>query len=253
MSVTMQLLRVFRVDQQIRGLQSRLKTAQRFLDTQERQLNDLSTRHASLQSQIRQLSASAANIEGEANQLQLRIDSLREKMNTSRTNKEYQALLVEVNTLKIDKGKLDEEALGLMAKIEELRAEAAQLESQMSERKGIRSVAATERDQRSGEIQDRLTELQKQREAIVAQVPADALALYNERLRKFGDDDEGVMAAIELHDVRRHEFTCSACQTHLPVQTLNALLKGSLTRCASCQVILYIEEADAERLSAKQK
>lgn len=251
MSVTMQLLRVYRVDQQIRGLRSRLNAAQRFLDLQEKQLEEHSAKKAAIESQVRQMQATVANLEGEANDLQSRIDTLREQMNTSKTNKEYQALLLQVNTHKVDKGKLDEEALALMNKIEELTSQVAAIDAEMGQRKGVRSVAANERDQRSDEIKDRLSELEKQRQTIASQVPAEAMSLYNERVRKFGDDEDGVMAAIELHDARRLEFTCRSCQTHLPVQTLNALLQGSITRCASCQVILYIEDADAERLTTR--
>lgn len=253
MTVTQQLLRLFRVDQQIRGLQVRLNAAQRFLDTQEKHVAEIEAKRAAVQAQLRQLTATRVNVEGEAAAIQAKVDRLKEQMNAARTNKEYQAFLVEVNTLKVDKGKLEDEVLAALSKEEELKKQADAFDAALQERASVRKVAATDRDQRAEEIKDRLNELQSQRAAIVANVPPDALKAYRERDAKFGDTEDGVMAAIELHDARRHEFTCGACQTHLPVQILNALLKGSLTRCVSCGVILFIHDSDAERLAARQK
>ena len=100
MSVTKQLLAVFRVDKEIRGLSSRLNAAERFLGEQTRQLADISTQVSSLQAQLRQLQASANNAEGESKRIEAHINELREKMNNAQTNKEYKALLSEVNNLK---------------------------------------------------------------------------------------------------------------------------------------------------------
>jgi len=81
MSVTRQLLAVFRVDKEIRGLQSRLESAERFLGEQTRKLADIGAQGESLQAQIRQLKASTANAEGESERLKERIDELRDELN----------------------------------------------------------------------------------------------------------------------------------------------------------------------------
>ncbi|MCC5785344.1 MAG: hypothetical protein JJU33_01430 [Phycisphaerales bacterium] len=253
MSVTTKLLRLYRVDQQITGLQSRLKAAQRFLDEQERQIGGLETKRNAIDAQVRQLSATAGNLENDANSIQVRIDTLRELMNNAKTNKEYQALLVEVNTLKADKGKIDEQAIGYLEQIEKLQAELADLDSQKSDREKVKGVAATDRDQRADEIRDRLEELKKQREHLVKEVPADALAIYQDRTIRFGDDEDGVMAPIHTHDFRRHEFVCGSCMMGIPFESVLAILKEKLTPCTSCGVIMFVEEDLAEKLTTKAK
>ena len=60
MSVTRQLLAVFRVDKEISGLQSRLTSAERFLAEQTRKLAEIGAQGESLNTQIRQLKASTA-------------------------------------------------------------------------------------------------------------------------------------------------------------------------------------------------
>ncbi|MEO1511874.1 MAG: hypothetical protein AAFU70_07370, partial [Planctomycetota bacterium] len=103
MTVTDKLLRVYRVDRQIDGLKSRLRAAERFLNEQTRLLKELDTRSDSLDTQLRQLKASMADAEGEAQALDQKVTELRERMSTAANNKEYQALLTEVNTFKDQK------------------------------------------------------------------------------------------------------------------------------------------------------
>lgn len=253
MSITERLLRVFRVDQQLRGLQSRLRTAERFLDEQTRQLQQIDSRRDSIGANLRQIQAVIADQEGEMARLDARIDKLRDQMNSAKTNKEYKALLTEVNTLKVDRGKAETIALEQMTKADELRAQLKELESQRSERERLQKVASEDREKKADEIRDRLKELQAQRDACAAEVPADVLALYAAMVRQKGDE---AMAPIEELDRRRHEYTCGACQMAVPVETVSTLISGKnagapITRCVSCGSILYLEMEAAERLEGK--
>ena len=143
MDVTRKLLKVFRVDQQIRGLQSRLRGAERFLKEQVRQLADIETTRTSIQGQLRQLKASVANLELETKQIDQHIEELRDRMNQAKTNKEYKALLTEVNTFKERRGALDDNELGHLDKVEKLEA---QLAVQQAELRGETAVRALRRE-----------------------------------------------------------------------------------------------------------
>ncbi|MCA9644230.1 MAG: hypothetical protein KC492_26230, partial [Myxococcales bacterium] len=171
MDVTRKLLKVFRVDQQIRGLQSRLRGAERFLKEQVRQLADIETTRTSIQGQLRQLKASVANLELETKQIDQHIEELRDRMNQAKTNKEYKALLTEVNTFKERRGALDDNELGHLDKVEKLEAQLAELESAHAERTKMREVAEQDRQKREDEIRDRLEELKRQRAELVSDVP----------------------------------------------------------------------------------
>ena len=240
MTVTEKLLKVFLVDKQLRGLESRLRAAERFLGEQAGQIGSLSGRRDAIDGQLRQLNAKIGDHEGEIARLDERIASLREQMNTARTNKEYKAFLTEVNTLKAERGREEESALELIAKREELGAQRAQIESQMSEREKMRGAAEGDRDARANEIRERVAELRAQRAALSAEVPAVVLKDYEKLLQVHEDD---AMAVIEVQDRRRHEFTCGACMMNLPIESVNGLLShGNITHCVSCGVILYVDE-----------
>lgn len=253
MTTTARLLRVFRVDQQLKGLESRLRAAERFLKDQDSQLGQIETRRQGLESQLRQLRATIANTETEIRAFDERMASLREKMNTAQSNREYKALLTELNTIKADRDKVETAGLENMTKAEALAKEVEDLSGKRGEREKVRGVAAGERDARASEIRTRVEELRSQREHLVADVPGDALRVYNDLMAYRGDEEE-IMAVVEVTDFKRHEFNCGGCMKSIPLEGVNALLsKGSLTRCKSCGLILYLSDETVERMSAATK
>jgi predicted nucleic acid-binding Zn-ribbon protein len=240
MGVTDALVRVHRVDKQLRDLRARLRAAERFLKDQDSELGQLDAKRASLEAQLRQTEAAGAERESEAARLQARVDQLREQMNSAKTNKEYKAFLAEVNTFKADKDRVDEEELELLAKVDELKEALAGLNRQRDERSKMRGVAASDRDQRSDEIKGRVEELQAERDKLAADVPAEILGQYEALVRQLDDE---AMAPIEELDRKRHEYSCGACMMSIPVETVSELLTAGdkISRCVSCGCILYIE------------
>lgn len=238
MTVTTKLLRLYLVDKQLRGLKSRLRAAEAYLGDQDKLLATLETKAGTLQSQVRSLEATLKNDEVECQSMDERSAKLRDRMNNAQTSKEHSAFLTEISTIKADKKPIEDRMLEAMGKLEALRKELEGLEEQKSERHGVRKVATGDRDARAAEIKDRLAELQAEREVAKEDVPPPALAVYEARLA-LGVED--VMAAIEEQDRRNMDYTCASCYTHLPVERVSILLKrGDLTRCPSCEAILYI-------------
>jgi uncharacterized protein len=251
MTVTDKLLRVYRVDRQIDGLKGRLRVAERFLNEQLRTLDDLSARAAALDTQLRQMKASMADAEGEAEALDAKVNELRERMGNAANNREYQALLTEVNTFKDQKTAAENRAVSLLEQIESITTERSGLVEQIAEREKMRAVAITDRGAREAEIADKLGALEHERSALIEDVPNHVLGTYVELVDRLGDE---AMAPIEIQDRKRHEFTCGACMMSVPIESMNALLgHGNLTTCVSCGAIMYLDEATRERMTVTPK
>jgi len=251
MTVTDSLLRVFRVDQQITGLRARLRAAERFLNEQVGHLDQIGSQRAANESQIKQLTAAAADAEGEAARIETHIAELRERMNNAATNKEYKALLTEMNTFKEQKNEQETKAVDMLEKLEGLNARQAELESAAGEREKVRGVAEGDRVAREAEIRERLGELEAERATLLADVPSSVLSTYDELVERLEDE---AMAPIEVQDRKRHEFTCGACMMSLPIESMSALLShGSLTLCVSCGCILYLDESTREAMTVTKK
>ncbi|RMH13971.1 MAG: hypothetical protein D6695_02505 [Planctomycetota bacterium] len=246
MHVTQQLLKVFRVDQQIQGLEGRLKSAERFLDEQVRQLAKIESTRATIEGQLRQLRASIANIEGETSQIDEHIAELRERMNSAKTNKEYKALLTEVNTFKERRNALDESELEHLDKVEKLEAQLSELEASHEAREKMRTVAEQDRGKRAEEIRDRLEALKAERAKLASEVPADALDVYE---RLFEERGEDAMAPLVVVDRKRHEYICGSSMMSVPMETAMSLMSGKLTLSPNDGCILYLTEEAAEALA----
>lgn len=250
MSVTKQLLDLFRVDKQLRGLTSRLEAAERFYNAQASQLADLHKQRGTLEAQLRQLKASIANEDGEAARLDARISTIREQMNSAKTAKEYNAFLTELNNYKAEKQAAEDREIEAMQRAEEIEKQLATLRTQVAERQKIVTAAQADRDQKAADIKDRVTELTAQRQQVASTIPPRELKAFEELVNLRGDE---AMAPVEILDRRAHEYSCSACMMAVTVETANSLISGKLVNCPSCRCILYIEEETLAAATAPAK
>jgi len=225
---------------QVRGLEKRLDGASNTVRVQQIKVDQLQQQLDELRSQLQQTQAAEANLEGEAQGTEQRIAKLREQMNSAKTNKEYSAFLVEVNTLKADKSQSEESALELMTQIEQLKERVAEAETKLADQIKIKEMAEKELADRKAEVGEQLAAVKKQRAEAAAKVPDDALNIFD----RLADDLDGeAMAPVTLLDRRRMECTCGACHMSIPVEYVNQLYStDNLIRCTSCHRILYLEE-----------
>lgn len=244
------LVNLYRVDSQVRALRSRLDAAKRYLAAQNKLLDDLNNQVEELRTRKRHHQATIGNQESEITGLDERIEKLREELNNASTNKQYNALLTEVNTFKVERNKTEERMLEEMEKVEQIDAQLKELEEQITERIKVRDVAKKQLDEREQDVGERLAELEEERKQATIGIPQQELEIF-ERLSE--DYDGEAMAAIEEIDRKRREYACGECHMHMPFERVS-ILKGSqdtLVRCNACQRILYLEEALRESFAKK--
>lgn len=240
MSTTDRLLILYRIDQQIQGLSSRVQSARRYAQTQARQLSELEARLTAARTQSRQLAASAANLENDVRTLEERIESLRKRMNEAHSAKEYKATLTELNTVKADRERIETEAIEALGKVDAMNAQIAEIESQIEQRRKVHDVAVQQLQREEDEIASRLTELKERRTEAVRAVPTDAMRDFEQLSRR---TDGEPMAEIIEEDRRRQEYCCGACNMTVPVEVVSVLLgRSSLANCPSCRRILFMSD-----------
>jgi predicted nucleic acid-binding Zn-ribbon protein len=242
MSLTDSLLSLYRVDAQVRGLRSRLESAERYLAAQEQQLNILLQQQHELHSRKRQTQAAVAALELEVKSIDDRLEKLRNELNAAVNNKQYSAVLTELNTVKTNRAGLEERELQNMEQIEAIDAQFATLEAQIAERIKVRDLAKAQLEERRGDVGTRLSELEQERAKAAAVIPASALQIFDE----VADIHEGeAMAAVEEIDRRHREYACGACNIQLPFELIAMLTAkaDSLVRCSACGRLLYLQEA----------
>jgi len=241
MSLTDDLVNLSQIDAQVRGLRRRLDSAERYLAAQTRQSNELDAQCRELEARHRQIQAKIGNLEGEMAALDERLEKLRNELNAATTNKQYSAVLTELNTAKDARSELEDLVLQEMERVEENQQRRAELDQELAERLRVKAHAEEQLRQRHDEVGHRLSELEGERDVAAAAVPQHALRIFDELAEAY---DGEPISSIEEIDRRRREYACGICRIHIPFQTVSALLSSGdeLVRCTACGRIMYLQE-----------
>ena len=241
MSLMDELLKLYRVDSQIRGLRSRVGSAERYLQAQTHSCEEVAARLEELRARKRHIQAKIANLETEGAALDEQLEKFRGDLNSSVTNKQYTAVLAELNTVKVQRGKLDDSIIDEMEQVEAIDAEIGEVTQQLAERAKVRDLAEAQLNERQSDVGDRLAELETERTAAASGLPGKAIALFNEMADAY---DGEAMAPVKEIDRRHREYACGACNMNLPFEQVLASMapSGDLVRCLACGRILYIQE-----------
>ena len=241
MSLMESLLNLDRVDAQVRGLRKRLDAARRYLDAQTKLHSSVEQQLGELETRKRHLQATIANLETEVAVLDQQLEKFRADLNCAVTNKQYSAVLTEMNTVKIKRSGFEDQILQHMEQVEANEKQTAEVREQLAERAKVRSLAEAQLAQRQADIGESLTELEEQRDRAAAAVPARELALFEHMAEVY---DGEAMAQIEEIDRRHHEYACGACNMRSTFEQVSLLLgdANAVVRCTACDRILYMQD-----------
>lgn len=244
------LVKLFQADQALRAAQARLDDAQRNVRIQERRVADLQEKTDACHTQLREQQATGGRLDLDMKTRDAHIEKLREQQKTATNSKVYQTFLVEINTEKVDRNKIEDEAIEVMAAVEKTQGELAVLAAQLDAEK-------TKLSSMQGQITDTVKKLKKEvealrpaRESAAAALPGKALLAF-ERLAEHDEGD--AMSAIAKPDRRREEYLCTACNMDLVTDVYNKLhSRDDLVFCPSCRRILYIPADLPPELAVKK-
>ncbi len=152
-----------------------------------------------------------------------------------KTNKEYSAVLVEIEEIKQEKARIEEEILALMERQERLVVEIREAEAELRHRDARAKAEVTELRRRLADTEAELELVRSDRAALARELPPDVLTSYEKLLRHRGH----VAVARVLPG-----GICEACRVSFTPQTLQELKQQSaLITCESCGRYLYWEPA----------
>jgi len=148
-----------------------------------------------------------------------------------KTNKEYSAVLIEIEEIKQEKARMEEEVLVLMEAQERLTGDIREAEGRFKQRESEgRSQEATLKEQLRG-IEADLAGVRTERKELATKLPKNILADYDRILR--------ARAGLALVPVTKPNF-CGACRMTITPQRLQELrAQSSLIPCESCGRYIY--------------
>jgi predicted nucleic acid-binding Zn-ribbon protein len=236
------LIKLQRVENRLRAVKTKLNRCRRSVLFQENQLRTLQSGLEAKQEEIKLTKMQADRLELELRSRDEHIDKLRNQLNLARTNKEYSALLTELNTAKADDSKIETQVLELMRNVEVDEAACGEIKQQIEEQKSKLEETRSETESKAVEFENEMKEVQAEWDEAAKDIPKDALTIF-ERVAETYDGE--AMAEMDRASESSGSYTCGGCFMGIPAEMAN-VLSGSdeIMRCSNCTRILYLKEAE---------
>ncbi len=234
------LVKLFRADQALRDAQARLAAATKSVRLQDRRCNDLADKLGVTQAKHRELQVRGNAMDLDMKARSEQIERLRTQQQLAKNNKEYQSLLVEINTRKVDQAKVEEEAMRTLEQAEVTGSEATALATSLDAERSKLAEAKSQMGDTVSKLQAEIDSLQGPRDEVAAALSTKARTAFE----KLAEHHEGeALAALIKPDRRREEYACSGCMMDLVTDVYNKLhSRDDLVFCPSCRRILYIPD-----------
>lgn len=234
------LLHLQSIERRLATVRGRLNVRKNAVATQQRKIDKLRADYTSLHDQVMKRRKDGDQSELDLRQREDRVTVLRGALNTAKTNKEYAAILTQINTLKADNAKFEEDSLKVLQEVDVIRAEADQVKVQIeAEQKRLGEI-----QQISGEeiakLDAMVKDLSDKRAEAAKDVSPETLKTFDRIAASYEGD---AMAVIEIKGRRPPlEYTCGGCFMSLNAEHANALQsRDEIRTCNNCGRILYIE------------
>ncbi len=234
------LVNLFRADQALRDARERLDAATKNVRIQERRVNDLAEKLKLAQARHRELQAKGGGHDLDLRSRDAHLEKLREQQQAAKNSKEYQAFLVEINTLKLDKGKVEDEAMRVMEQADAAGKESVELTTSLEAERAKLATVRTEIGDTGVRLQAEIDSLTGPRERFAGALSPKARTAFD----KLADHHDGeALSALIKPDRRKEEYACSVCMMDLVTDVYNKLhTRDDLIFCPSCRRILYIPD-----------
>lgn len=228
------------VENRLRAIKTKLSRCRRNVLFQENQLRTLQSGLEAKQEEIKLAKVQVSRLEMELKSRDEDINKLRAQLNLARTNKEYSALLTELNTAKADDSKLETQVLEIMKNIEIDEQQCEEIKEQIAQQRSKLDEVRKETDGKAVELEKDIAEIQTEWDKVAKDIPKEALVIF-ERVAETYDGE--AMAEVEQADESSQSYSCGGCFMGIPAEVVNILSgKDDIIRCTNCTRILYLKD-----------
>lgn len=237
------LIKLQRVENSLRAAKAKLSRCRRQVILQENQLRTLQSTIEAKREEILLTKVQADRLELELKSRDDTIAKYRTALNTAKTNKEYAAILTELNTNKADNSKIESQVLELMKNIEADEAECQQINIDIEQQKQKLNDLRKETKSQAVKYEAEIAEIQKLWDTAAEDVPAEPLSIFKRVAETY---DGEALAQADAQDQKQAVYTCGGCFMGVTVETANMLMtKDEIIRCPNCARILVIESLES--------
>lgn len=240
-SILQALIKLQSVENRLRAAKAKLTRCRRNVIIQENQIRTLQSTHEAKKEEIQLTTIQSDRLELELKTRDEEISKLRNSLNSARTNKEYAAVLTQLNTTRADNSKIEAQILELMKNIEVDQAECQKIQQEIDGQKAKLEQIRKESEQLATKYEAEIAQIQSEWNEAAKDVPVEFLEIF----KRVADTYDGeAVAAIEQQGGPNGAYTCGGCFMGVTAESVNMLMtKDEVIRCPNCTRILVLEAA----------
>jgi len=234
------LIKLQSVENRLRIEKAKLTRCRRNVVIQENQIRSLQNALEAKKEEIQLGKVQFDRLELELKSRDDSIARLRASLNTAKTNKEYAAVLTQLNTTKADNSKIETQSLELLKSIEADEIECKEIQSQIDEQKQRLEQLRTEAEMLAGKYQAEIDKIQAEWDEVAQTIPKKPLEIFKRVTETY---DGQAVAVIEQQGGKKGAYSCGGCFMGLTAECVNLLMtKDDIIRCPNCTRILVLDD-----------
>jgi predicted nucleic acid-binding Zn-ribbon protein len=188
---------------------------------------------AAIEKQLLDLQKVRKDKEGELAGKDEAIKKLQTQLYSLKTNKEYQAMLQQIQDAKADYSLIEDKILEALEQGDKVKLEADREKQHLKQEEGLFQAEKGTIDTRVKEIDGRLAQLQALRTQALVGLDPKILAQYDRILHS-----RDGLAIVLVKD-----NSCGGCNMFVPAQVINLIkMYDNIVTCEVCNRILYVQE-----------
>ncbi|MFA6186158.1 MAG: C4-type zinc ribbon domain-containing protein [Phycisphaerae bacterium] len=236
------LVKLQSVENNLRAAKAKLARCRRNVILKENQLRALQNTLEAKKEEIQLTRIQVDRLELEVKSTEDTLAKYRAALNSAKSNKEYAAILTELNTTKADSSKVESQTLEMMKNVEADQTQCKQIEEEIEKEKIELGEIRKQTEELAKKFEAEIAAVELQWQAAAKDVQADAMETFKRVAETY---DGEAIAEIEIHDSRSGIYTCGGCFMSLTTETANTLLsRDEIIRCPNCTRILYFKDSE---------
>jgi predicted nucleic acid-binding Zn-ribbon protein len=232
------LLKLQSVENRLRAEKAKLTRCRRNVVIQENLIRSLQNALEAKKEEVQLSQLQFDRLELELKEKDEIISKLRASLNNAKTNKEYAAVLTQLNTTKADNSKIEAQSLELLKDIEADGAECKDIQRQIDEQKEKLEQTRKESETLAAKYQVEIEKIQTEWDQVAKTIPKDSL----EKFKRVAETYDGhAVALIEEQPGKKGVYSCGGCFMGITAESVNLLMtKDDIIRCPNCTRILVL-------------
>ena len=238
------LIRLQSVENRLRAAKAQLIRCRRNVVIQENQVRSLQNALDAKKEEILLTKVQFDRLELELKGRDNSIAKLRTSLNSAKTNKEYAAVLTQLNTTKADNSKTETQSLELLKDIEADEDECQEIQEQIEKQKQTLEQTRKETKQLAGKYQAEIEQIQVEWDQIAQSIPNEPLEIFKRVAETY--DGQAVALVDQQEEGKTAAYSCGGCFMGITAESVNMLMtKDDIIRCPNCTRILVLANSQA--------